>query len=74
MAMQGSSRTIKSYLAAVRHSQIALGLGDPHVGDMPQLEYVSKGIKKMTACRSLTNYPLHPEVVETILAGSPQQT
>ena len=33
-----SSGTIKSYLAAVHHSQIALG-----VGDMPQLEYVSKG-------------------------------
>ena len=29
---------IKSYLAAVRHSQVALG-----VGDMPQLEYVSEG-------------------------------
>ena len=32
--------TIKSYLAAVRHAQISLGLGDPRICDMPQLEYV----------------------------------
>ena len=37
--------TAKSYMAAIRHSQIAMGLGDPKVGDMPQLEYVIKGLK-----------------------------
>ena len=39
--------TIKSYLAAVRHTQITLGLGDPKMHSMPQLEYVVRGIKKM---------------------------
>jgi len=59
-----SSGTIKSYLAAVHHSQIALGLGDPHVEDMPQLEYVSKGIKKMTACRSARpRLPIIPSIL-----------
>jgi len=62
-----SSGTIKSYLAAVRHSQIALGLGDPHVGDMPQLEYVSKGVKKMTACRSARpRLPITPSILRQL--------
>ena len=32
--------SMKSYLAAVRHGQIALGLGDPVMGQMPQFQYV----------------------------------
>ena len=40
-----SPRTMKSYFAAVRHEQISMGLGDPHIAQMPQLEYVSKGAK-----------------------------
>ncbi len=43
--------TIKSYLSVVRHAQIALGLGDPGIGNMPQLQYVSKGVRKLTAGR-----------------------
>ena len=62
-----SSGTIKSYLAAVRHSQIALGLGDPHAGDMPQLEYVSKGAKKMTASRSARpRLPITPGILRQL--------
>ena len=38
--------TVKSYLAAVRHEQIGLGLGDPHMSGMPQLEYVIKGLQR----------------------------
>ena len=49
--------TVKSYLAAVRHTQIALGLGDPHMGEMPQLEYVVKGVKKMPTDRSTRTRP-----------------
>ena len=44
-----SAGTVKSYLAATRHLQISLGLGDPSMGSMPQLEYVLKGMKKKTA-------------------------
>ena len=37
-----SSSTVKNYLAAIRHTQIALGLDDPHMGEMRHLEYVMK--------------------------------
>ena len=40
-----SPGTMKSYLAAVRHEQISMRLGDPHIAQMPQLEYVLKGAK-----------------------------
>ena len=47
MYQQGLSvPTMKSYLAAVRHKQIALGLGDPVMSKMPQLQYVLKGVKR----------------------------
>ena len=38
--------TVKNYLAAVRYVQIGLGLGDPGMSNMPQLEYVVKGFKR----------------------------
>lgn len=37
--------TMKGYLAAVRHAQIALGLVDPVMTKMPQLPYVLKGAR-----------------------------
>ena len=40
-------RSIKSYLSAIRHLQIAEGLGDPFHGiSMPKLEHVFRGVKK----------------------------
>ncbi len=33
-----TSRTIRVYLAALRYTQIALGLGDPHLPNMSQLD------------------------------------
>ena len=50
--------TIKSYLAAVRHAQILLGLGDPKICDMPQVEYVIRGIKKCTGQLTRTRFPI----------------
>ena len=41
-----SGQTIKLYLSAVHHPQITLGLGDPRVASMPQVEYVVRGYKK----------------------------
>ena len=32
--------TIKSYLAGICHAQIALDLGNPHIEEISQLEYV----------------------------------
>lgn len=61
-----SSGTFKSYLVAVRHSQIAQGLGDPHAGGMLQLEYVSKGVK-MTASRSAQPcLPITPDILRKL--------
>lgn len=59
-----SGGTVKSYLAAVRHAQITLGLGDPHRGGMPQLEYVIKGMKKKTGDRrGRSRLPITPEIL-----------
>ena len=44
-----ASGTVKSYLAAVRYAQIGLGMGDPHMSEMPQLEYVVKGFRRSVA-------------------------
>ncbi len=44
--------SVKNYLAAVRHAQIALGFGDPHMGNMPQLEYVVRGLQPQRAASS----------------------
>ena len=43
--------TAKLYLAATRHAQIALGLGDPRIASMPKLEYVMKGFRRATSTR-----------------------
>jgi len=47
-----SARMAKNYLAAVRFAQIALGLGDHRVGEMPHLESVVKGYKSSAASGS----------------------
>ena len=44
-----SHLSIKSYLSAIRHTQIALGLPDPSMASMPKLEGVIKGIKATQA-------------------------
>ena len=43
--------TIKSYLSAVRYTQISLGLGDPHAASMPQLERGERGEEKDCSLR-----------------------
>ena len=56
--------TVKSYMAAVRHSQISLGLGDPKLGEMTQLEYVMKGLKrKATYSTRRTRLPITPIIL-----------
>ena len=58
--------TIKSYLVAVKHAQISLGLGDPKMCDMPQLEYVIKGIKRCTGQQSRTRFPITPGLMRNL--------
>ena len=50
--------TIKSYLAAIRYTQIALGLGNPHIDSMARLEYVVRGIKRLTNGPTRTRLPI----------------
>jgi len=59
--------TIKSYLAAVRYHQIARGLPDPKMGEMPQLEYVIKGIKQAAPASSRCRLPITPIILKQVL-------
>ena len=59
-----ASSTVKNYLAAVRHSQIALGLGDPKIGAMTQLEYVMRGMKRKTQTTRRTRLPISPVMLQ----------
>ena len=59
--------TVKSYLATFRHSQIAWGLGDPRINEMPRLEYIVKGIKrKATNANACTRLPVTPEILRAV--------
>ena len=53
-----SASTVKGYLSAVRHAQISLGLGDPRMGDMSQLEYHIKGLRKLSSGRQQSRLPI----------------
>ena len=68
MYQQGlSAATMKSYLAAVRHAQIALGLGDPAMVKMPQLQYVLRGARRNLAGRpGRTRLPITPEILRQL--------
>ena len=62
-----SAGTVKSYLAAVRHSQIARGLGDPHISKIPRLEYIMKGLKrKANNMNAWTRLPMTLEILRAM--------
>ena len=62
-----SGNTAKSYLAAVRHAQIEMGFGDPHIPDMPKLEYVVKGMWKRSALAAgRPRLPITPVVLRAL--------
>ena len=50
--------TVKSYLAATRYAQVALGLGNPHMEDMARLEYVVRGVKRLASAPTRTRLPI----------------
>ena len=50
--------TIKSYPAGIRHAQIALGLGNPHIEEMCHLEYVIRRVKRRTNGPTCSRYPI----------------
>ena len=53
-------------MAAVHHTQIALGMGDPHMGEMSQLEYVVKGLKRQPGRPTCTRLPITPEILHCL--------
>lgn len=61
-----SSQTVKLYLAAVRHAQIACGGVDPRLASMPQLEYVVKGFKKAMVNKARPRLPITPQIIESL--------
>ena len=61
-----SAGTVKLYLAAIRYTQISSSLGDPHIGSMPQQEYVIKGGKKATFKPSRKRLPITPEILAAL--------
>ena len=61
-----SAGTVNSYLAAVRHSQIARGLGNPHINKMVRLEYIVKGIKKAGNTNVRPRLPITPKTLRAI--------
>lgn len=62
--------SIRTYLSAVRHFQIASGLSDPGIAQMARLEYVLKGIRRDGAYRSAEprkeRQPITPEILKKL--------
>ena len=58
-----SPGTIKSYLAAIRYHQISQGLKDPNVSKIPHLEYVIKGIKRLSPQSTRRRLPITPSIL-----------
>ena len=63
-----SAQTIKTYLSAVRNTQISLGFPDPRAqAAMPRLERIQAGIRRVLATRSKkkrSRLPITPTVLE----------
>lgn len=61
-------RSVKTYLSAVRHLQISMGLGDPFGAgaSFPRLEYVLRGVKRVEARKEGANkqrLPITPSIL-----------
>ncbi len=58
-----AASTVKNYLATVQFTQIALGLGDPHMGEMSRLEYAVRGFKHLVAALWSQRLPITPSIL-----------
>ena len=57
--------TIKLYLSAIRHLQVAMGLPDPKIEDMAWLEQVVKGAKREYGKKNpgrIQQLPITPDI------------
>ena len=63
--LAGSS--VKSYLAVIRFSQIALSMGDPHMSEWPRLSYMVQGFKKKASqSRARNRLPITPNILKQL--------
>ena len=61
---------MKSYLTAVRHGQKAIGLGDPDMSGMSQLQHVVKEARCNLARRSRrTRLPITPQLLSLFVGA-----
>lgn len=62
-----SYQTIRSYLSAVRHMQITVGLPDPALASFPRLDYALKGARREhPPSRRASRLPITPELLRKI--------
>lgn len=62
-----SHQSIRSYLSAVRHLQIASGLPDPALSSFVRLQYVLKGVQRENRPRRReARMPVTPEVLRAV--------
>ena len=63
--LAGSS--VKSYLATICFSQIALGMGDPYMSEWPRLSYAVWSFKKKASGSRATNrLPITPKILKRL--------
>ena len=61
-----SGNTAKTYLAGIRYTQIAMGLADPRISEMQQLEYIVKGFRKLSGGKARPRLPITPVILEKL--------
>ena len=67
---KGAPSTVKSCLSAIMYTQISLGMQDPHLSDMVQLEYVLKGLKRQAGGQSTRSHlPITPQILHQLKAA-----
>ena len=63
-------QSVKCYLSAVRHLQITDGFTDPFRSDMPRLDYVMKGIKRVQGENGMNRpnprLPITPDILSKL--------
>ena len=62
--LAGSSA--KSYLAALRYTQIAIGLGYPKMAEWQKLGYVTRGFKKLAIAKQRPRLPITPPILRQL--------
>ena len=61
--------SVKSYLLAIHDAQIAMGMGDPRMGEMPQLEHFIKGLSRLSPGQSRSHLSITPDILHHLRAS-----